>query len=76
MNQFRDPAIRAARTFIQSLIGAFLATSVLQGIASDAAIDGDALTRAGISALAAGFIALLSFVQNALEDATGHDALK
>jgi hypothetical protein len=67
----KDAAIRALRTFLQSLIGAFLATSVLQGIASDSTIDADALTRAGISALAAGVIALLSFVQNALEDATG-----
>lgn len=75
-SKWRDPAIRALRTFIQALIGAFLATSVLQGIASDAAIDGDALTRAGISAVAAGVIALLSFIQNALEEATGHSALK
>lgn len=71
----KDAAIRALRTFLQSLIGAFLATSVLQGIASDSTIDADALTRAGISALAAGVIALLSFVQNALEDATGQHIL-
>lgn len=67
----KDAAIRALRTFLQALIGAFIATSALQSIASDATIDGDALTRAGISSLAAGVIALLSFVQNALEDATG-----
>jgi len=72
----KDAAIRAGRTFIQAIIGAFLATSVLQGVASDSTIDTNALTRAGISALAAGIIALLSFVQNALEDATGHTALK
>lgn len=72
----KDAAIRAARTFVQSLIGAFLATSFLQSVATDATIDGDALTRAGISALAAATIALLSFIQNALEDATGHTALK
>lgn len=71
-SKWRDPGVRALRTFLQALIGAFLATSVLQGIASDATIDGDALTRAGVSALAAGFIALLSFIQNALEESTGH----
>lgn len=70
-SKWRDPAVRAARTFIQALIGAFLATSVLQGVASDATVDGDALARAGISALAAGFIALLSFLQNLLEESTG-----
>jgi hypothetical protein len=67
----KDAAIRALRTFLQALIGAFIATSALQSIAADSTIDGDALTRAGISSLAAGVIALLSFVQNALEDATG-----
>lgn len=71
----KDASIRALRTFVQSLIGAFLATSVLSGIASSSTIDGDALQRAGVSAIAAAVIALLSFIQNALEDATGHDML-
>ena len=72
----KDAAIRAARTFFQSLIGAFLATSFLQSVASDSAIDADALQRAGISALAAAVISLLSFIQNALEDTTGNTQLK
>lgn len=72
----RDAAVRAARTFFQSLIGAFLATSVLTSISSNSTIDADALQRAGISALAAAIIALLSFIQNALEDASGKTALK
>jgi hypothetical protein len=71
----KDASIRALRTFIQSLIGAFLATSVLTSIASNSTIDADALQRAGISALAAAVIALLSFVQNALEEATGKNVL-
>jgi uncharacterized protein YjeT (DUF2065 family) len=71
----KDAAIRAVRTFVQALIGAFLATSVLETMVSSATIDADALRRAGISAVAAGVIALLSFVQNALEDATGKRVL-
>lgn len=71
----RDASLRALRTFVQALIGGFLATSVLTSIASNSTIDADALQRAGISALAAAFIALLSFIQNALEDATGKDIL-
>lgn len=71
----KDAGIRALRTFVQAIIGAFLATSVLTSMASNSTIDADALQRAGISALAAGVIALLSFVQNALEDATGKDIL-
>lgn len=71
----RDASIRALRTFVQSLIGAFLATSVMNSMVSNSTIDADALQRAGISALAAATIAVLSFIQNTLEDATGKDIL-
>ena len=71
----KDAGIRALRTFVQAVIGAFIATSVLTNIASSSTIDADALQRAGISALAAGIIAVLSFAQNALESATGKDML-
>ncbi|MGH2551590.1 MAG: hypothetical protein ACRDHN_19565 [Thermomicrobiales bacterium] len=71
----RDAAIRALRTFVQAVIGAFLATSVLSGMVSSSTIDANALQRAGISAAAAGVIALLSFVQNAVEDGTGKRVL-
>ncbi len=71
----KDAAIRALRTFLQALIGAFLATSVLSQMASSSTIDADALKRAVISAVAAGVIALLSFVQNALEDVSGKNLL-
>lgn len=72
----KDAAIRAARTFIQSLIGAFLATSFLQSVADTSVVDGDAAARAGLSALAAAIIATLTFVQNYLENYTGHTGLK
>lgn len=67
----KDAGIRALRTFVQALIGAFLATSVLNSMASSSTIDADALKRAGISAVAAGVIATLSFIQNWLEEVTG-----
>jgi predicted membrane channel-forming protein YqfA (hemolysin III family) len=72
----RDATIRASRTFFQSLIGAFLATTILNTMVSTSTLDVDALQRAGISAFAAALISLLSFIQNALEDASGKTALK
>ena len=71
MGNYRDPIVRAFRTFYQAAIGTFIATSVLGNVMSTSTIDADALQRAGISAVAAGLIALLSFFQNYGEDATG-----
>ena len=64
----KEAAKRAVRTFIQALLGALLSSGVLSAIQVDGVVHASALAKAGVSALAAGVIALLTFIQNALED--------
>lgn len=65
-----DPVMRAIRTFLQSFLGIFLALSMTSGI--DQVPDVDALKRAGLAALWGGFVALITFIQNAIEDRSGY----
>lgn len=60
----KEAARRAARTFVQVALGVYLA-----GIAGPQ-VNFDALANVGLleSAASAGFVAVLSFVQNAIED--------
>ena len=64
---WQDVLSRAARTFLQAFIGVFIALTATSGIAEVPSLD--TLQKAGLAALWAGFVALLSFAQNALEDA-------
>ena len=74
----RDAAIRAGRTFLQAFIGTFVlvaapwATNIVTAIvnAKPYELDFDVLQSAGIAGVFAAFIALISWVQNALEDQT------
>lgn len=63
-----DALRRACRTFIQSFLGSVLTSGVLSAIETDGVVDYSVLQKVGVSALAAGLIAFLSFMQNALED--------
>lgn len=66
-----DALRRGLRSFLQVFIGAFLATNGLAAIGQDGAIDATdiaLLTKAVVSAATAGFVALLVWAQNALED--------
>jgi hypothetical protein len=72
----RDAMVRGVRTFLQAFLGVFLALSTSGAMGLDAVPDIEVLKRAAIAAAWAGIVALVSFVQNALEDATGHKALK
>lgn len=67
--KLRDPLVRAARTFIQAFIAVLLASNLTSvgGFADPTVLD---------QAATAGLIAVLSFVQNLLEDASGVTALK
>ena len=72
-----DALKRGVRTFFQSALGVI----ALQGVAliadaNDGVIDANLWQRAGMTAAASGFIALVSFAQNAIEDKTGKTALK
>lgn len=71
-----DALKRATRTFIQAFIGALLTSGVLAATAETGTLDLDALRIAGISCVAAGVIAVLSWAQNALEDSIGKAILK
>jgi len=72
----RDALIRGLRTFLQAFLGVFLAISTSGMIGPDSLPDLDVLKRAAIAAAWAGVVALVSFVQNALEDVTGRAIVK
>lgn len=65
----RDAARRGARTFVQAWIGTFLSLVVAPNVTGTIPA-WDALVKAAIASAFAAVIALLSYVQNALEDNT------
>lgn len=71
----RDPLVRGVRTFLQAFLGVFLAISTSGMVGPDSLPDLDVLKRAAIAAAWAGIVALISFGQNLLEDATGRAVL-
>lgn len=78
-----DALRRAIRTFLQAFIGTFIlvavpwATNIVTAIvkAEPYELNFDVLQSAGIAAVFAGAIALVSWIQNALEDTTGTPAI-
>lgn len=80
-----DAVVRAIRTFVQGFVGilALVAIPVLSNIVSSVVNGGDAVMidlnlwkNIALAAIAGGMIALVSFVQNALEDKSGKTLLK
>jgi hypothetical protein len=67
--QIPDPIARAARTAVQTAIGVFLSLVILPHAAPGAVPDVATLRAAGLAALFAGVVALLSGAQNWLEQA-------
>jgi len=59
---------RTARTFVQALLGSLVTSGVLSSAATSGVVDWSGLKKTGIAALSAGIVALITFVQNALED--------
>lgn len=59
---------RAIRTLIQAWIGVFLALTVSGPVGIDGVPDYTVLKRAAIAGLWAGIVAVLSWLQNELED--------
>jgi hypothetical protein len=64
VNTLPEPAARALRTFLQAAVGTFLMLVIVPHAAPGYVPDFNTLKAAGIAALFAGGIALLSFVQN------------
>lgn len=63
-----DAIRRAVRTFFQSFIGVLISSGILSAIGEAGVVDWSALKKVGVSALGAGIVAVLTFVQNWLED--------
>lgn len=74
--RLRDAVVRGLRTFLQAFLGVFIAISTSGAMGIDTIPDVDVLKRAAWAAAWAGVVALVSFVQNALEEMTGHNSLK
>lgn len=68
-----DSIRRGIRTFFQAALGMVLVQGVaLAADANDGSLDASLWRRAGVTALVAGFIALATWIHNALED---HDVV-
>lgn len=63
-----DALRRAVRTFVQAFLGSLLTSGILSSFETAGVVDWAALKKVAISAAAGAIIALLTFVQNALED--------
>lgn len=63
-----DPVRRTLRTFLQAFLGAIITSGVLSAFGTNGVIDVSILQKAGVSALGAGLTAMVTFIQNILED--------
>jgi hypothetical protein len=70
-----DALRRAVRSFVQSFVGVLIASGVLSAASENGVVDWSAAKKAAMSAVAAGFVAVLTYVQNALEDNTSMPAV-
>jgi hypothetical protein len=70
-----DAVRRSLRTFVQAFLGSIITSGVLSATQESGVVDWSALKKVAVSALAAAVIALLTFVQNSLEDHTTVPAL-
>lgn len=64
----KDVLIRGARTFVQAFLGVFISLSASPVLAPDYVPDQGVLKRAALAAAWSAVVALVSFVQNALEN--------
>lgn len=70
-----DPVRRAIRTYIQAFLGSILTSGVMSSVSTDGVVDWSVLRKAGVAAAAAGIVALITFIQNVLEDTTSFPAV-
>lgn len=63
-----DALRRALRTFLWAFLGSIITNGVLSTIQTEGIVDWSVLRKAAVSAAAAGVIALLTWIVNALED--------
>ncbi len=63
-----DAALRALRTFVQAFLAVLLSSGILSLMNTEGVVDWAGVKKVGISALAAGITAVISYLQNFLED--------
>lgn len=70
-----DALNRTIRTFFQAFLGVFIASNLLSAATETGVVDWSAVKKVALSALAAGVIAVVTYIQNTLEDAKAIPAL-
>ncbi len=63
-----DSVIRALRTFVQAFLGVLITSGILSLMNTESVVDWAGIKKVGISALGAGIAAVVSYLQNLLED--------
>jgi ABC-type multidrug transport system fused ATPase/permease subunit len=63
-----DALRRAIRTFVQTFLGVVISSGILSAAATDGVVDWSGAKKVAVSAMSAAVVAVLTFVQNALED--------
>ena len=63
-----DAIRRAIRTFFQTFVGVLISSGILSAAAEAGVVDWSALKKIVISAGAAAVVAVVTYIQNALED--------
>lgn len=70
-----DALRRAIRTFVQAFLGSIISSGVLSAMSTGGVVDLSVLGKAAAAAIVAGIIALVTFLQNFLEDNTSFPAV-
>ena len=74
LSPYAPAARRAARTFIQTFLAVVIAAPAFHALGSGT-VDWSALKTLAVSATGAGIVALVSFLYNAIEQATGVEVI-
>lgn len=59
---------RTIRTFFQTFLGTVIASGILSATETTGVVDWSSLKKVGISAISAGLVSVITFIQNWLED--------
>ena len=70
-----DAVKRAIRTFFQTFLGAVITSGAFSAVSETGVVDWSALKKVVVAGCVAGFCAVVTYVWNWLETATGKDLL-
>lgn len=71
-----EPIRRAIRTWLQAFLGTIVTSGILSAMETTGVVDWSSVRKVLVAAVAAGVIAVITWAQNALEDASGRAILK